>query len=95
MIVLILSYFTLSSTYHRHHPHQVGEIIRVLQLVTYDEEEWSSDNIQVWKNIHEHTNIDNDIDADIDAEIDYIDADDIVENDKHEDKDQVMWKTLV
>lgn len=26
---------------------EVGEIIRVLQLVTYDEEEWSSDNIQV------------------------------------------------
>ena len=73
----------------------MGEIIRVLQLVTYDEEEWSSDNIQVGKNIHEHTNIDNDIDADIDAEIDYIDADDIVENDKHEDKDQVMRKTLV
>ena len=67
----------------------------MLQLVTYDEEEWSSDNIQVGKNIHEHTNIDNDIDADIDAEIDYIDADDIVENDKHEDKDQVMRKTLV
>eukprot|EP00092_Neocalanus_flemingeri_P011035 GFUD01011880.1.p1 GENE.GFUD01011880.1~~GFUD01011880.1.p1 ORF type:complete len:1019 (-),score=248.98 GFUD01011880.1:807-3710(-) len=28
---------------------EVGEIIRVLQLVTYDEEEWSSDNIQVMK----------------------------------------------
>ena len=26
---------------------EVGEVIRVLQLVTYDEEEWSSDNIQV------------------------------------------------
>ena len=28
---------------------EVGEIIRVLQLVTYDEEEWSSDNLQVLK----------------------------------------------
>jgi len=28
---------------------EVGEIVRVLQLVTYDEEEWSSDNIQVMK----------------------------------------------
>ena len=28
---------------------EVGEVIRVLQLVTYDEEEWSSDNIQVMK----------------------------------------------
>ena len=28
---------------------EVGEIIRVLQLVTYDEEDWSSDNIQVMK----------------------------------------------
>jgi len=26
---------------------EVGEIIRVLQLVTYDEEEWSGDNLQV------------------------------------------------
>ena len=28
---------------------EVGEVIRVLQLVTYDEEEWSSDNIQVMR----------------------------------------------
>ena len=28
---------------------EVGEVIRVLQLVTYDEDEWSSDNIQVMR----------------------------------------------
>ena len=26
---------------------EVGEIMRVLQLVTYDEDEWSGDNLQV------------------------------------------------
>jgi vinculin len=26
---------------------EVGEIVRVLQLVTYDEDEWSGDNLQV------------------------------------------------
>ena len=28
---------------------EISEVIRVLQLVTYDEEDWSSDNIQVMK----------------------------------------------
>ena len=67
----------------------------MLQLVTYDEEEWSSDNIQVWKNIHKHTNVDNDIDVDIDVDDADIDADDIGEYDNYEDTNQVMRKTLI